>query len=167
MIGSNSPASVPKNTDHAVCLRRNSNDFWLLEIPSSVQESLNGSWIGHHKGNCFCGSENDVATVVKTYLLSFLKPLGIRIRICTEMGIQNIRPDILILEKDSILVGVVDVKKPGDTLTNANVLGELYDQMSIVKCFYGTGPTLGLLTDGHHVVVAWFNSFHTFIFSFD
>jgi hypothetical protein len=65
------------------------------------------------------------------------------------MGIFGIRPDILILTKNSLLIGVVEVKKPGkNILINKNVMGELFDQMKLLQLFYGMGPVLGILATG-------------------
>lgn len=73
------------------------------------------------------------------------------------MEIQGIRPDILILELNTLLISVVDIMKSGNSiLEDPNVLGELFDQMNLLQPFYGMGPTLGILATGKQFLVGWF-----------
>ena len=102
-------------------------------------------------------TENDIAVMIRMYLYSFVKPMQIPLQIVSEMAITHIRPDLLVLTHNSILVGVVEVKKPGDGVLNEpTVIGELFDQMKLIQLFYGTGPVLGILTNGEQFVVCWF-----------
>lgn len=55
------------------------------------------------------------------------------------------------------LVGIVEVKKPGnDVLLEPTALGELLDQMLLVEGFYGMGPVFGILTTGEEWDESWF-----------
>lgn len=126
-----------------------------------IQACINYCWVGVIDGTKYYGSECDVAMIVRNYLESFIEPLGIKVRICSEMGIQSIRSDVLVLSKDSVLVGVVEVKKPSATiLEEATVIGELYDQMKLIQLFYQTGPAIGILTTGQQFIVCWFPEDH-------
>jgi hypothetical protein len=127
-----------------------------------LQHAVNYAWVGAQQtGHISYGSENDVACVVRNFLESFLLPLAIDITICSEMGIKGIRPDILILTKNALLIGVVKVKKPGDEiLEDNNVMGELFDQMKLLQLFYGMGPAIGILATGEQFLVAWLPQDH-------
>ena len=103
-------------------------------------------------------TENDIALMIRMYLHSFLKSMKLPLQIVSEMAITYIRPVILVLTvQNSILVGVVVVKKPGDgVLDKPTVIGELFDQMKLIQLFYGMGPALGILINGEQFVVSWF-----------
>eukprot|EP01036_Dinobryon_divergens_P029986 gene29986-39165_t len=74
------------------------------------------------------------------------------------MAVTQIRHDILVLTvQNSILVGVVVVKKPGYVvLDKPTFIRELFDQMKLIQLFYGMGPALGMLINGKQFVVCWF-----------
>ena len=74
-----------------------------------------------------------------------------------EVSIKQIRPDLCVLLMGIYLVGVVEVKKPGNNvLLEPTVLGELMDQMLLVEGFYGMGPVIGILTTAEGWLVSWF-----------
>jgi hypothetical protein len=155
--GNCSPPSKPREKDHASCRRTIKTNFYVKNLFEELRHAQNFGWVGEDEGCVYFGSENDVATSVKKFIQSIVKPLGIEVRVCSEMGIKDIRPDKLILTKNSLLIGVVEIKKPGrDILKNANVLGELFDQMKLLQLFYGMGPVLGILTTGVEFLFCWF-----------
>jgi hypothetical protein len=74
-----------------------------------------------------------------------------------EVTIKQIRPDLCVLLKGMFLVGVIEVKKPGNNvLQQPTVLGELLDQMLLVEGFYGMGPVIGILTTAEEWLISWF-----------
>jgi hypothetical protein len=150
MCGSSgSPPFSPVDKNHAECAREESSFYEIPQIYQALENSQNLSWISVDSGYYSYGSENDIAYFVKNFLLSFLIPLGIQVNMCTELGIMGIRSDILILTKNSLLIGVVEVKKPGkNILIDKNVMGDLFDQMKLLQLFYGMGPVLGILATG-------------------
>jgi hypothetical protein len=102
-------------------------------------------------------SEQDVVHHVRNYLECIISALGLNLMIGGEIGIKHIRPDLCALRVDNHIVGVVEVKLPGDgVLVSPTVVGELYDQMMLVRGFYGTGPVCGVLTTGREWKVFWF-----------
>ena len=121
--------------------------------------SPNNAWSGTRSDNLkFYGSEKSIAVIIQNYLDSFVIPLNLPLEIMPELAVTNIRPDILVLTTlNSILVGVVEVKKPEKfILEKPTVIGELFDQTKLIQLFYGTGPALGILTTGEQFVVCWF-----------
>lgn len=161
-FGSSSPPYRPSEKEHAVCRRQVEEFYAIPGLFDNLQNAVNYAWVGAQRtGHIFYGSLNDVAITVKNFLESFLSPLDIDVRIGSEMGIQGIRPDIFIVTKNALLIGVVQVKKPGyDILNNGNVMGELFDQMKLMQLFYGMGPAVGILATGEQFLVAWFPQDH-------
>jgi hypothetical protein len=103
-------------------------------------------------------SEQDVVHYVRNYLECIISALGLNLMIGGGIGIKHIRPDLYALRVDNYIVGVVEVKLPGDggVLVRPTVVGELYDQMMLVRGFFGTGPVCGILTTGREWKVFWF-----------
>lgn len=75
------------------------------------------------------------------------------------MGFFNLRPDISVIKAFGIPVGVVEVKKPGkEILSNAAVLGELYDYMKQIVNFYGLKEVFGILTTYEEWRICWLDN---------
>lgn len=86
-----------------------------------------------------------------------MRALNLRLNFSTEVTIKQIQQDLCVLLMGMYLVGVVEVKKPGNNvLLEPTVLGELLDQMLLVEGFYGMGPVIGILTTAEEWLVAWF-----------
>lgn len=91
------------------------------------------------------------------FLESILSALNLPLDFNAEVAIKQIRPDLCVLLRGMYLVGVVEVKKPGNNvLLQPTVLGELMDQMLLVEGFYGMGPVIGILTTAEEWLVSWF-----------
>ena len=102
-------------------------------------------------------SEIDILFFVRTFLTDILVALNLNMDFNSEISISHYKPDIIVLSIGRYLVGVVEVKKPGnDVLEKPTVLGELLDQMPLVEGFYGTRPLIGILTTGEEWIVSWF-----------
>lgn len=158
-VGSSSPLSCPSDNEHDVCMGQVEEFYEIPDLFNKLWNAVNYAWVGADQtGHYYYGSENDVATFVKNLLESFKSPLGIDVRICSEMGIKGTKPDILILTMNALLIGVVEIKKPGkNMLENGNVLGDLFDQMKLLQLLYSMGPAIGILTTGEQflLLVAW------------
>lgn len=163
VAASSSPPSIPAEACHASC-NRIVQPFYVCDaFFEKIKSAINYAWSNVHHGVYVYGSENDITIMVRSLLSSICEALGIEVRICTEMGIMGIRPDILILTMGFLLIGVIEVKKPGQyILSNANVLGELFDQIKLIRMFYGMGPALGILATGEEYLVAWYPCDDTF-----
>ena len=160
VAASNSPPSIPPETCHASC-KRIIQPFYVCDnFFEKIKSAFNYAWSNVQNGTYIYGSENDITILVTNLLSSICKALGIEVRMCTEMGITGIRPDILILTMDSLLIGELRLRSaPGqDILLNPNVLGELFDQIKLIRMFYGMGPALGILATGDEFLVAWYPS---------
>jgi len=148
---------VPTELQHAKCNRE------VLEFPftTTVDEQVWNFELNRIL-NCenisYC-SEADVVHYIKVFFDDIMRALKMELSLTfrAEVSIQNIRPDLCALLYDQLLVGVVEIKKPGrNVLLEPTVLGELFDQMLVVEGFYGMGPVIGILTTGEEWVVAWF-----------
>lgn len=103
-------------------------------------------------------SIEDIIYFVRTFVDDVLAALQLSLYLNVGVAIKQIRPDIIcVFTGDHILVGVVEVKKPGgNVLLQPTVLGDLLDQMLLVEGFYGMGPVIGILTTAEEWVVSWF-----------
>jgi hypothetical protein len=135
-------------------------------FPSVLEEVLNAFnaiWRDAHireaDGGKFLyySSEDDIVFFIRRFLKDILLALNLRLDFSAEVTIKQIRPDLCVLLMGMYLVGVVEVKKPGNNvLLEPTVLGELMDQMLLVEGFYGMGPVIGILTTAEEWLVSWF-----------
>ena len=131
-------------------------------VPEEVLNAANTIWeMVHTTSNGVkyrnYSSEGDIAYLVRRYLESTLSALHLPLDFNAEVTIKQIRPDIWVLLLEMYLVGVVEVKKPGNNvLLKPTVLGELMDQMLLVEGFYGMGPVIGILTTAEEWLISWF-----------
>lgn len=159
---SHSPPSVPSEKEHASCERNTIDLPFLPVVPETILNAPNSIWesavvrSGGKKYRHYC-SESDIAYIVRWFLESIMLALQLNLRFHAEVTIHRIKPDISILLMGRYMVGVVEVKKPGNNiLLQPTVLGELLDQMLLVEGFYGNGPVIGILTTGEEWLVSWF-----------
>lgn len=83
-------------------------------------------------GRIVYSSENDIAGLVKSYILAIVGALGLgnSVELHSEIGTFQIRPDRWLVSVHGVPIGVVEVKKPDvprkpAALFHPNVLGEL------------------------------------------
>lgn len=109
-------------------------------------------------GKYLCySSEDDIVFFIRSFLTDVLLALKIQLDFNAEVTIKQIRPDRYVLLMGMYLVGVVEVKRPGNNvLLEPTVLGELLDQMLLVEGFYGMGPVIGIITTAKEWLVSWF-----------
>jgi hypothetical protein len=132
-------------------------------VPEEVLNAPNVIWRDAHirdtDGGKFLyySSEDDIVFFIRRFLKDILLALNLRLDFNAEVTIKQIRPDLCVLLMGMYLVGVVEVKKPGNNvLLKPTVLGELLDQMLLVEGFYGMGPVIGILTTAEEWLVSWF-----------
>ena len=135
---------------------------YYAQVPEKVLNYQSRVWVDTKPGRDGLGclsysSVSDIVFHVRSFLSDILAALDLSLEFSAEITINHIRPDLSVLLMDRFLVGVVEVKKPGNNvLLERTVLGELLDQMFLVEGFYGTGPVIGILTTGDEWVVSWF-----------
>jgi len=128
----------------------------VLHAPNTIWRKARARLDGHGKF-LYYSSEDDISYFVRGFLEDILLALNLPLDFNNEVTIKQIRPDICVLLMGMYLVGVVEVKKPGnDVLLEPTVLGELMDQMLLVEGFYGMGPVIGILTTAEEWLVSWF-----------
>jgi hypothetical protein len=158
-----SPPSVPSEKDHASCHRQIMDLPFVPSVPKEVLNAVNNIWRDAHIRESDGGkylwysSEDDIVFFIRRFLKDILLALNLRLDFNAEVTIKQIRPDLCVLLMGMYLVGVVEVKKPGNNvLLEPTVLGELMDQMLLVEGFYGMGPVIGILTTAEEWLVSWF-----------
>lgn len=105
-------------------------------------------------------TERDICKMVIRYLTDLLQALNLDMEIAEDYQIAGVKPDVMVIKNGFIPAGVIEVKKPqkkgaASPLVSPTVLGELFNQMSLVGCFYGCGPVCGLLTNGNEWLICW------------
>ena len=104
-------------------------------------------------------SETDVCNYVKEMLTDTIYELDLPLKVRAEVDFFSLRPDITLVKRLGIPVGVVEVKKPAKgIMDNKQVLGELYDYMEQVENFYGLEQVFGILTTYEEWRVCWSNT---------
>jgi hypothetical protein len=158
-----SPPSVPSEKEHASCDRIEMVLPFFPTVPEDVLYAPNTIWrkararLNGHGKFLYYSSDDDISYFVRGFLEDILLALNLPLEFNNEVTIKQIRPDICVLLMGMYLVGVVEVKKPGnDVLLEPTVLGELMDQMLLVEGFYGMGPVIGILTTAEEWLVSWF-----------
>jgi hypothetical protein len=108
------------------------------------------------------GSENDIAGFVKTLVSSIMVGLNLsQLEVHSELGTFNIQPDLWVIARAGVPIGVIKVKKPDveggkiQGLNHPNCLGELHDFMKYLPNFYGVSPVFGIITNFVSWRVAW------------
>ena len=154
---------VPLESEHAPCGYVECPMPYLPPVPNNVLHAPNLSWgnltVRRDNGvkDYRYSSESDVFYFVRRYIESILTALGLSLTFSGELSIKQIRSDLCVLLLDRYMVGVVEVKKPGNNILRMpTVLGDLMDQMLLVEGFYGMGPAIGILTTGEEWLIAWF-----------
>jgi hypothetical protein len=158
-----SPPSVPSEKEHASCSRVVMDLPVVLTVSEDVLNASNSIWKDVHTRETdgrkflYYASESDIVFYVRQFLRDISSALKLNLTFNAEVAIKQIRPDLCVLLMGMYLVGVVEVKKPGNNvLLEPTVLGELLDQMFLVEGFYGMGPAIGILTTAEEWIVSWF-----------
>lgn len=156
---SESPASIPPESQHARCKYDTVNSFTLLDESAQVKTRPNTLWnrVIAGQDKLHYTTEADVVLFVRIFLGDIANAMGIPFNMATDFGIKHVAPDICVLTLGGRLVGVVEIKKPQmNILQEATVLGELFDQMILVEGFYMSGPVIGILTTLVDWMFCWF-----------
>lgn len=153
-------ASIPHETAHARCIRTESDAFALVDsVDSWASCALNSLWEGCLPNEALSYAEtNDVIYYTRKFLACVARAMGTSfITSVNILGIQFTMPDILVLFLNDRIVGIVQIKVPGDNiLQQPTVLGELYDQLILVEGVYGSGPIIGIQTTLEEWAFCWF-----------
>ena len=161
---SSSQPSIPLEVQHASC-ESQIRPFKILEFDDNAVFNASGSlWKQVNPGADYImlANEANIRNAVFIFLTDLKYALQLKLSLEVEVLISKIRPDIIVLSMDHIIVGVVEVKKWGTDINNRDaillqptVLGELFDQITLAEGFYGVGPICGMLTDGESTLLAW------------
>jgi hypothetical protein len=161
-----SSAYIPTKEEHDCCERVLTDFPNLPTLEPRVLDTPNTAWHAVKptpiKGNSLMySSEADLVHIVRMFVESVVRGLGLTLELSGELSIQHVRPDLSVILNDNYLVGVIEVKKPTDgVLEKPTVLGELFDQLVLVEGFYGMGPAIGILTTGEEWIFSWFPADH-------
>eukprot|EP00978_Attheya_sp_CCMP212_P011932 scaffold29636_cov50-Attheya_sp.AAC.2 len=153
--------SVPGDDEHAE-VKWVQKPFGLLDEASfDVMKNILMFLTPTH-GALSYGSANDIAGFVKTLVSRIVLGLDLsQLEVHSELGTFNIRPDLWVITRGGVPIGVIQVKKPDvqgekiQGLDHLNCLGELYDFMRHLPNFYGVSPVFGIITNFVSWRVAW------------
>mmetsp|Transcript_24421 Transcript_24421/g.35886 ORF Transcript_24421/g.35886 Transcript_24421/m.35886 type:complete len:594 (+) Transcript_24421:43-1824(+) len=146
---------IPKPAEHLPC-DRVIKSMWLLDIGEHITEYRRNRVLNGEPLLCY-RNESDIVFYVRVFLLDIIAAMKLNVYVRTRISVTQIRPDICVLSVAKHLIGVVEVKKPGENiLLQPTVMGDLFDEMLLVEGFYRMGPVCGILTSAEEWMVAWF-----------
>lgn len=161
-----STGSVPSDEEQKPCLAVVRDDFACLVVPASIRMARSLTWSitetsRDNKCVLLYATKSDVVQLVVLHIRSLIKAMNLDVRLHTDLGFNQVRPDIAVVTLGNRLVGVIEVKKDDPhILDEPTVLGELFDQLLLVQGFYASGPVLGILTTFTMWRVVWFPADH-------
>ena len=153
-----SSPSIPLPDQHAPCARIEDIFPSLLTAPPSVLSKPNNNWCYVSTADTLTyRSVSDIVLIVTLLLKDFIRAMGLSLDITSEISINRVRSDLCVLIYKRNIVGVVQIKTPGNNiLMQPTVLGELLDQMLLIEGFYRVGPVIGILTTAEELMFTWF-----------
>ena len=91
------------------------------------------------------------------YLNRVLEALGLQdVLVQTELYLFSERPDIAILFKSDVPVGVIEVKVPdGNPMNDKLFAGQLFDYMEMLHSTFGVQNVFGIMTTYHEWRICW------------
>jgi hypothetical protein len=151
-----SPTSIPSDTDHKRAHARE-DVFQLFDVPSFPRRSSR-LWEDRYQFNqpIKAATEADVARRVLMAFEDVIREAGMQLQLHLEVELQKVRPDIFIVSLAGVVLGVVEVKKPGvDAMTHPNIVGEVFDQLTHLRTVFGVREAFGVLTSYKQWRVFW------------
>eukprot|EP01118_Nematostelium_gracile_P018556 TRINITY_DN8271_c0_g1_i1.p1 TRINITY_DN8271_c0_g1~~TRINITY_DN8271_c0_g1_i1.p1 ORF type:complete len:516 (-),score=92.47 TRINITY_DN8271_c0_g1_i1:98-1570(-) len=103
-------------------------------------------------------AEATIEGYVVLVLEELLKNLGLleNLTVSQQIGIFRAKPDIWIVFKNGIPIGVVEVKKPAvGVMSHPKVLGQILLYMTQLKSFYGIQDIFGIVTTYEEWRICW------------
>jgi hypothetical protein len=145
--------SVPGDDKHAE-VKGVQKPFGLLDEASFDAMKNILMFLTPTHGALSYGSENDIAGFVKTLVSRIMLGRDLsQLEVHSELGTFNIRPDLWVITRGGVPIGVIQVKKPD--VQGEKIQGELYDFMRHLPNFYGESPLFGIITNFVSWRVAW------------
>eukprot|EP00038_Savillea_parva_P005137 m.148132 g.148132 ORF g.148132 m.148132 type:complete len:624 (-) comp11666_c0_seq31:180-2051(-) len=160
LSSSNSGSSIPSAKDHQhVDVTVRSFGLVTLDSFALIKDKECGLGPLQKDGSLKYHTEADVVRFVTNLLEIASDILQLDVRPAQELSVMSVRADIWILTRFDIPVGAIEVKKPdtkhAGVMEHGRVLGELYDQLLRLECFYGKKMGIGILITGRQVRVCW------------
>jgi hypothetical protein len=153
-----SGGSIPSPMEHEPCQRIVSGAFRVCDVPTAVLQHNSRIWgeIPPHLDYLPYSTKSTIVGFVNIFLKDIIGALHVNLRLENHLGIKSITPDISVVTAGNRLVGVIEVKKPGnDILIQPTVMGELLDQLLLLEGFYESGPVIGILTSLQEWMFCW------------
>eukprot|EP00301_Raphidiophrys_heterophryoidea_P006056 c12478_g1_i1.p1 GENE.c12478_g1_i1~~c12478_g1_i1.p1 ORF type:complete len:487 (+),score=66.84 c12478_g1_i1:302-1762(+) len=156
-----SGASIPKTKDHAPADITVVDDFGFVAVPKQItvaQSCFMSQRLNRADWDQYT-SEADISARVQNLITDIFAFLGSDLRLVAEASVNYIRPDYWVVKTQNRPVGVVEVKKPQvGVLDNPNVLGELFDNMNGLRCYFGVDHPFGIVTTLKQWRICWFEN---------
>jgi len=164
--GSSSGPSISNAHTHAsITVRPRKSSFQTIPTLPIFQPGPVGSQIrslaDSQASGLPWGTEADICRYVCTVLNDLLIVLHLPLEIKQELSVLPLRPDIWVVEKMGLPVGVVEVKTPSrslDPLESPSVAGQIYDYMMKLRSFYGLQAIFGIITTYAEWRICWLHT---------
>jgi hypothetical protein len=115
-------------------------------------------WTKHRQGGMGWATESDVHGIVKDALQDAIFAAGMKdkLKCLNELSVFELRADIWVVTMQSVPVGVVEVKKPGNDIMDSPLLhGQIYDYMLRLQSFFGLRHVFGIVSTYAQWRVCW------------
>ena len=103
-------------------------------------------------------SESMIQTYVGLVLNDLIEILGLSNQIVylEEIGIDGIRPDWRVLKIAGRPIGLIEVKRPSETILNEeHVVGQIFDYIHMIKVYFGLPYMFAILSTYKHWRIFW------------
>ncbi len=155
-VGAGSPSSASENQAH-VQAEFVEKAFVLLP-DLTLRAEGRSVWETHHNNQLKWHSESDIQGFVRQALGDIIAAAGLqdRIELANELGVVDLRVDIWLVLMNGVPIGVVEVKKPGESIMNSPYLfGQIFDYMLQLQAFHGLSTPFGIVTTFQQWRVCW------------
>jgi hypothetical protein len=158
-VGAGSPSSASENKKHLPAK--------LLVKPFTVLKNLKlhdegaSIWETAKNEQLFWHSESGIQGFVRQVLGDVIAAAGLikEIDLANELSVVDQRPDIWLVLKNGVPVGVVEVKKPGhDIMQKPSVFGQIYDYLLQLQSFHGLKTPFGIVTTYKQWRICWLDN---------
>ena len=104
-----STGSIPKECEHAKCERSLHSDFFLYEVPETLDLHPSRIWAEVNSSGVELkyATEADIVGFVKIFLRDIIVAMNLDFTLVNDLSIKHIAPDICVVTDGHRLVGVI------------------------------------------------------------
>lgn len=138
--------------------------FFCSNVPTQVAKAPNVGWQDcsvMRQGAFGCYGFRDLWRLIDRFFMDIFDALDLH-KFSREEDCQlaGIAPSLVVIKNGHTPVGIIKMTTPPKDkdslpLTSPTLLGDMFDYLCLVGCFYGCGPVCGILTNGEEWLICW------------